>query len=407
MCKFAVNTPKTNFWWYWRIEPAILCKRAVLHELSLPSANIMAEKAIRFRRRHKSDSSTDEPAKRRPLAKRWPLLLDFKSLPKWMQDNEHIHSAYRPQMSSLRDCIVSGFSLFHMHNETINILSHFIGFLFFTGIALYTLLYATRSARFLANLSSQKVTTSLHTADELFRHLRRSGYKFWTEHVDVHKASPEAIKAALEKLLREHRFGMAPMLVGSILCMLSSTLYHTFWVYSDTALAILAKIDYTCIALLTSGHMQMGISSGFFCRPELGQRYQILVVIATAVVVYVVFNKDFSTPKFRTKRTLVFCGLGAVVVVPITHLSVLHGFSHPEWYSFCWSLIRTSLFYIGSALLFASRFPECCRPGKYDKYGASHQLMHFTVIAGAFVHWYDTLSAFNYRMENGCSLSPL
>lgn len=364
------------------------------------------------------DETTTNKTTSPPKTAQWKALT-FESLPHWMKDNEHILDHYRPQMSSLKDCLISAFSLFNIHNETINTLSHFIGFLLFLFITFYTLLYATRTPRFLpkhllSSLSSPfpsipKMPSSPTSADELFRHLRNSGKSFLKDHINLSQYSPHLINQAFDRLLREHRLGMIPMLLGSIFCMLSSTIYHTFWIHSKKALLWLGKLDYTCITLLISGHLLMGMQSGFFCRPTLGRKYQILIALATIAVVVVVFKKDFNTPQYRTKRTLVFCTFGAVAVVPMIHLSLLYGgqFYHPEWKGFVWSIGRTVVWYLVGAVLFATRYPECCRPGKHDKVGASHQLMHLTTIMGAFVHWYETLRNVSYRMEHGCTRSPL
>lgn len=68
-------------------------------------------------------------------------LLKYMELPDWMKDNEFIHGMYRPCMSRLRDCFTSGF--FTWHNESVNIWSHFLGFVFFLSLTIYTLAHLT------------------------------------------------------------------------------------------------------------------------------------------------------------------------------------------------------------------------------------------------------------------------
>ena len=49
------------------------------------------------------------------------VLLLFDELPEWAKDNEHIHSGWRPETNSYRECIKS---MAYIHNETGNIYTH-------------------------------------------------------------------------------------------------------------------------------------------------------------------------------------------------------------------------------------------------------------------------------------------
>jgi adiponectin receptor len=52
------------------------------------------------------------------------LTVLWNDLPTWLQDNQHIHSGYRPASNSYRKSLAS---LTHLHNETVNIYTHLIG----------------------------------------------------------------------------------------------------------------------------------------------------------------------------------------------------------------------------------------------------------------------------------------
>ncbi len=47
-----------------------------------------------------------------------------------------------------------------------------------------------------------------------------------------------------------------------------------------------------------------------------------------------------------------------------------------------------------------TRFPEAWRPGRFDLWGASHQLFHVLVVLSAVVHLYGILNAFRWNYEN-------
>ena len=52
------------------------------------------------------------------------LTVLWNDLPAWLQDNQHIHSGYRPASNSYRKSLAS---LTHLHNESVNIYTHLIG----------------------------------------------------------------------------------------------------------------------------------------------------------------------------------------------------------------------------------------------------------------------------------------
>jgi adiponectin receptor len=47
-----------------------------------------------------------------------------------------------------------------------------------------------------------------------------------------------------------------------------------------------------------------------------------------------------------------------------------------------------------------TRFPEVWRPGKFDIWGASHQIFHVLVVLSAAVHLYGIFGAFRWNYEN-------
>ena len=59
-------------------------------------------------------------------------LCDFHSLPKWLQDNDYLHSGHRPQLQSFSECF---WSIFRVHTETMNIWTHAIGCMIFLYLA--------------------------------------------------------------------------------------------------------------------------------------------------------------------------------------------------------------------------------------------------------------------------------
>lgn len=61
-----------------------------------------------------------------------------------------------------------------------------------------------------------------------------------------------------------------------------------------------------------------------------------------------------------------------------------------------WVLLQGALYIIGAGL-YAARFPERVRPGKFDIWGSSHQLFHILVVLAATAHLVGLVKAFDYE----------
>jgi adiponectin receptor len=111
-------------------------------------------------------------------------LVDHNHLPSWLVDNEFLLRGHRRPMPSVRQCFIS---IFHLHTETVNIWTHLLGTLVFISIASY----------FLTRPSNE-----IHTEKKLI-------------------------------------FGA--FFLAAILCLLCSTLYHTFYCHSPKMARFFSK----------------------------------------------------------------------------------------------------------------------------------------------------------------------
>jgi adiponectin receptor len=63
--------------------------------------------------------------------------------------------------------------------------------------------------------------------------------------------------------------------------------------------------------------------------------------------------------------------------------------------------------YIGGAILFALRAPECFAPGRFDYFFASHQLFHVCVIVAAGFHYQAVANLYAWRQATACPVGTL
>ncbi|KAI7873033.1 hemolysin-III related-domain-containing protein [Spinellus fusiger] len=100
-------------------------------------------------------------------------LLQFHELPVEWQENEYVHSGYRFYQSS-RACLRS---IFMIHNETMNIWSHLLGFIFFACLSVYGF-HVTLKCLFCSSIYHTFICHSHHTVKSFTATLDYMGISF-------------------------------------------------------------------------------------------------------------------------------------------------------------------------------------------------------------------------------------
>ena len=89
--------------------------------------------------------------------------------------------------------------------------------------------------------------------------------------------------------------------------------------------------------------------------------------------------------------------MGLSAVFPVLHGVKLYGLKQmQQQIGLAWLVLQGALYIIGAGI-YACRFPESVHPGRYDKFGASHQIFHIFVVLAAASHLVGLLKAFDYR----------
>lgn len=251
----------------------------------------------------------------------------FNNLPKWMQDNEFLHSGHRPPLPSFSACLKS---IFRLHTETGNIWTHLLGAVLF--LALFVYMFITFSD----------------------------------------------YKTATDRLILGIYF------CGIILCLFFSAIFHTFSChYSPKVTKVFSKLDYCGISLQIIGSMVPALYYGFYENLTLFKIYLSFGLVLCAASIIVSMWDKFGEPKYRSFRALVFLAFGLSNVVPGVHwYYVLDSRLLTAFGLF----IFQGLLYVIGSLLYANRVPERWFPGKCDYLFQSHQIFHVLVVLAALVH---------------------
>lgn len=272
-------------------------------------------------------------------------VVQFTTLPQWLQDNDFLRKGHRPPLPSFRECYKS---IFRIHTETGNIWTHLLGVVAFLGLAVY---FVTRPV------------TEIETQEKMV---------------------------------------FLSFFAGAIVCLGLSFTFHTVCCHQNKFIGkLFAKLDYCGIAFLTVGSFVPWLYYSFYCHYTPKVVYLCICIVLGILAVIVSLWDKFGTPRYRPFRAGVFVVFGLSGIAPATHYGIVNGWEKSMNEAAMGWLILMGLLYITGAMLYAFRIPERIFPGKVDILFHSHQLFHCFVIAGAFVHYHGISNMALYRLQIG------
>lgn len=353
-----------------------------------------------------------------------------------MRDNEFLRSGYRQQQPTVWQCVFTG--LFTMSNDFVNIYSHLIGFLVLLPITVYLLTVATTPEYFNLDLSAVLSSTSVNNStfpcpsnvqknnmSEIvpFAFLKSKGISSITcstsnqkieqqrqqeEEKQLQQQQRQEVREQKEEELKHlfwiHRLGMCPLLFAGLFCLLFSTTFHTFWVISPKVMNSLVKLDYLGISFLCVGHALSGTFYLYYCEPyAITKPFYVMLCSSFVITLPVTLHPFFSTSRARPARAATFGILGSLSFLPLVTKVLFYMRDFYDYMAATASLISIGFYGVGG-VIYVSRFPECCRVGKHDKFFSSHQLMHMSVLLGIATHLIPLYSLFKIRILYGCQV---
>ncbi|VDK28416.1 unnamed protein product [Gongylonema pulchrum] len=189
--------------------------------------------------------------------------------------------------------------------------------------------------------------------------------------------------------------------VGAVACLGLSFAFHTVQCHSVGVGKLFSKLDYTGISLLIVGSFIPWIYYGFYCRLLPMIIYiSMISVLGIAAVIVSLWDK-FAQPRYRPLRAAIFIAMGLSSIVPALHIMISDGISYLINEAALLWLVLMGILYILGAVLYATRTPERCFPGKCDLWFQSHQLFHMFVVAAAIVHFHGVSKTAVKRLEQG------
>ncbi|XP_022751187.1 heptahelical transmembrane protein ADIPOR3 isoform X2 [Durio zibethinus] len=339
-------------------------------------------------------------------------------------------------------------SIFTIHNETLNVWTHLIGFFIFLSLTIYT---AMKVPKVVDLHSLQHIPDVLRKADlhklhsELMTclpslpnmpdlHKLRKELKTTLPSMDLlpslsgwhvvellYNCLPERFSignhtdvCVLQSVKEDVANIIAPLMVrpitrwpffaflgGAMFCLLASSTCHLLSCHSERISYIMLRLDYAGIAALISTSFYPPVYYSFMCDPFFSNLYMGFITVLGVATILFSLLPVFQNPEFRSIRASLFFGMGVSGIAPILHKLILFWHQPEALHTTGYEVLMGFLYGIG-ALVYATRIPERWMPGKFDIAGHSHQLFHILVVAGAYTHYRAGLVYLKWRDLNGC-----
>nr|XP_043624300.1 heptahelical transmembrane protein 1-like isoform X2 [Erigeron canadensis] len=301
-------------------------------------------------------------------------LCKYEELPEYMKDNEFILNYYRAEWSPKQ----AFFSLFHWHNETLNVWTHLIGFVVFVGLTISNMMHVPQVSDFLNILTwSFPLNPAANALNNSMMETPRL--------IDLKHGTPLDIDIA-PPLIAATRWPFFVFLSGAMFCLLSSSTCHLFGCHSHRLNLQLLQLDYVGITVMIITSFFPPIYYIFQCDPIWQFIYLGGITVMGIFTIITLLSPALSSGKFRSFRAFLFVSMGLFGLIPSIHACILN-WDEPQRNATLVYESAMALSYLIGTLFYVTRIPERWKPGWFDLAGHSHQIFHCFVIMGALSHY--------------------
>ncbi|CAR27045.1 hypothetical protein ZYGR_0I03180 [Zygosaccharomyces rouxii] len=280
-----------------------------------------------------------------PVNTQKKLLYTWNEIPDWQKDNEHIVGGYVRETNSIRECLQS---LLYLHNESINIYTHFLPGLCFLATCIFD--------------------------------------KFAIKNFDT--------TTWIDYMAIDFFF------FGAFSCLILSSTFHCFKSHSSRVSVFGNKLDYLGIVILIVCSMISILYYAFHDSNKLFYSFTLIIFCFGVSCTIASFDDTFRSREWRPYRAGLFVAFGLSALLPIMGGIIKYGF-HETWtrIQMKWVILE-GIFYIFGAFLYSIRFPERLAPGAFDFVGHSHQIFHVLVVIAALCHLVALMNSYELVHTN-------
>ena len=216
---------------------------------------------------------------------------------------------------------------------------------------------------------------------------------------------------------------------SAVACFSASAAYHWFGCMSVQAHSCLYIGDMSAIGLLILGSYVPGLYYAFYCRP-LFQTLYVATIVSLVALYFLLYQcnhchappptaaavasrADIVLPTAHSTsarqhshwlRVLLLVSLVAFAVVPALHFVAIVGTDHPQLavWQVLWPLCGMLSLYGTGFVFYVSHFPERWWPKQFDVWLASHQFWHCFILLAVRVWHYNLVQVFAFKPLARC-----
>jgi len=208
-------------------------------------------------------------------------------------------------------------------------------------------------------------------------------------------------------LIPVSRWPIIVFLLSAVFCLMCSAVFHLFYCLSQRANQILLRLDYAGVSILITGSCFPVFVYGFYCLPTYAYTYLTVIGITSIIVFFVSLGDKIHSQEYRKIKSIMYGSLGVFAAFPMPHLIYLSWSrtDQNDHLDFSPSLpyyLAMGVSYLGGLIIYTSKWPEKCRPGKFDIFGHSHQIWHVCVLLGIVFTYFGAFDNYYTRMEIPC-----
>ncbi|GAA0153373.1 hypothetical protein Leryth_027452 [Lithospermum erythrorhizon] len=316
-------------------------------------------------------------------------LKSYQELPEYMKDNDFILNYYRTEWPITQ----AFFSLFHWHNETLNVWTHLIGFILFVCLTIGNAIQLHQVADIVTIFTRHFSTSADANISGNPNKFLLIGLKQESS-VKLEITSPETSATSWPFFV---------FLSGSMFCLLSSSICHLFSCHSKHLNLKLLQMDYVGITVMIITSFFPPVYYIFQCSPHWQIVYLSGITIMGVCTIMTLLSPAFTSGKYRSFRALLFVSMGLFGLVPAIHALAVNWNDPHRNVTLAYESVMGLSYLIGT-MFYVTRIPERWRPGWFDLAGHSHQIFHVFVMCGALAHYGAARIFLQYRSTMGCNI---
>lgn len=174
-------------------------------------------------------------------------------------------------------------------------------------------------------------------------------------------------------------------LLGVAVCYTLSFTFHTLMSQSARGFAFGNQLNFQAIIFPIWSATAPMIYHTFLEEPILQRVYWSLTSCVALLASIITFTPAFRKPATKPLRATVFGSLALSTLIGVLPALILHGWDKQDGRFPMWAIGFTLLFNILGAGVYVLRFPERWWRRTFDIFGASHQLMHISIVIASLV----------------------